>query len=616
MLHGLVGEPHVQRVAVGGRVDGDSLDPELVQRPDHAHRDLAAVRDQHAREHRHQIPSGRPFERLELEQQLPVLDRLGVRRRGSCGRSPSISALTGFISFIASRMQSVWPCGDGVALLDERRLVLAGRAVEGADHRALDAAEARRRAARDRRLVELARRGGVRRRDRGDRRPLGRAADAHAHAVLLDRDLVDAGLLHDLARPRGSAPRGSARGPARRASPPRSRARGSTAAAARPRRRTARAAAAPPRSTASPFALVAERVEVDLLLGGGSPRRLTARCERRVDRPGRVAEAAADQVAQLVDDRPVAVRAEHVDERLRGDDVAHRRGERRRAGLDADAVDLVEHLVEPAAGVARAQLDVGGRDERDRDLPPRGAHGDPRQQRRRGRVAEVLVDEVGGLPEHVLVDARVEPEPGERLRGRLGRDAVRGERDGIDGAGDQVGAAARRLERERERVPPGALAVEADGQARELVQLGDELARACGLQQAGRIVRAGRARRRSPAAASRPRRARRGGGCRRAAPRRTRARRRGSPRPRRAGSRRRSAGRAGGRRRCRSRPPSRRTAARRRRRRGRAPTRKRPRTASASGVFVCALSARIRSHGLSTPRRTAASNAPPPETSR
>ena len=34
---------------------------------------------------------------------------------------------------------------------------------------------------------------------------------------------------------------------------------------------------------------------------------------------------------------------------------------------------------------------------------------------------------------------------------------------------------------------------------------------------------------------------------------------------------------------------------------GRAPTRKRPRIAIASGVVVCALSARIRSHGLSTP---------------
>ena len=49
---------------------------------------------------------------------------------------------------------------------------------------------------------------------------------------------------------------------------------------------------------------------------------------------------------------------------------------------------------------------------------------------------------------------------------------------------------------------------------------------------------------------------------------------------------------------------------------GREPTRKRPRSAIASGVSVRSFSARIRSHGLSTPRRTAVSKTPPPETSR
>jgi hypothetical protein len=33
------------RVLVGGRVDGDGLDPELVERANHAHRDLASIRD-------------------------------------------------------------------------------------------------------------------------------------------------------------------------------------------------------------------------------------------------------------------------------------------------------------------------------------------------------------------------------------------------------------------------------------------------------------------------------------------------------------------------------------------------------------------------------------------
>src|SRR5205823_2349742 len=49
---------------------------------------------------------------------------------------------------------------------------------------------------------------------------------------------------------------------------------------------------------------------------------------------------------------------------------------------------------------------------------------------------------------------------------------------------------------------------------------------------------------------------------------------------------------------------------------GRVPTRKRARSASPSGVLTRALRARIRSHGLSTPRLTAASKQPPPETSR
>ena len=49
---------------------------------------------------------------------------------------------------------------------------------------------------------------------------------------------------------------------------------------------------------------------------------------------------------------------------------------------------------------------------------------------------------------------------------------------------------------------------------------------------------------------------------------------------------------------------------------GREPTRKRPRSASPSGVVVRAFRARIRSHGLSTPRLTAVSKTPPPEISR
>ena len=53
--HGSIGEPYVHRLTVGGRVDGDRLHVELVERPDDAHRDLTPVRDEDAREHRQTI---------------------------------------------------------------------------------------------------------------------------------------------------------------------------------------------------------------------------------------------------------------------------------------------------------------------------------------------------------------------------------------------------------------------------------------------------------------------------------------------------------------------------------------------------------------------------------
>ena len=43
---GAVGEPHPGALAVGGRVDGDGLEAELVAGADHAHGDLAPVGDE------------------------------------------------------------------------------------------------------------------------------------------------------------------------------------------------------------------------------------------------------------------------------------------------------------------------------------------------------------------------------------------------------------------------------------------------------------------------------------------------------------------------------------------------------------------------------------------
>jgi len=44
-------QPNVKRVGVRGRVDGYGLDPELVERPNHAHRDLTTVRNEDSGEH-------------------------------------------------------------------------------------------------------------------------------------------------------------------------------------------------------------------------------------------------------------------------------------------------------------------------------------------------------------------------------------------------------------------------------------------------------------------------------------------------------------------------------------------------------------------------------------
>ena len=80
--------------------------------------------------------------------------------------------------------------------------------------------------------------------------------------------------------------------------------------------------------------------------------------------------------------------------------------------------------------------------------------GDPRSERHDRLVADVLVDEVAGLPERFDVDTgRRRRGPSSDSRERLARDAVEGQRERIDGAGDQVGACLDGRERRREAVP-------------------------------------------------------------------------------------------------------------------------------------------------------------------
>ena len=152
-----------------------------------------------------------------------------------------------------------------------------------------------------------------------------------------------------------------------------------------------------------------------------------------------------------------------MNERLGGEDLPDRRGERRRADLGPDPRQLVEHVDDAIPGGVRAQVEIEGRDEAWREAVLGGERRDPWRRRRHGLVADELVDEVGGAPDRVRVDAGVEAEAAESGRGRLTGDAVQRQRERIDGAGDEVGAGTRRLDRRRERGASGPLAVEADG---------------------------------------------------------------------------------------------------------------------------------------------------------
>ena len=87
---------------------------------------------------------------------------------------------------------------------------------------------------------------------------------------------------------------------------------------------------------------------------------------------------------------------------------ADRRRERRRARLLADPVELLEHLVEAVVGAFRAERRVDPGDDARREVVARGEHRDARHERRHELVADVLVEEVGRLPERVDVDAGVE----------------------------------------------------------------------------------------------------------------------------------------------------------------------------------------------------------------
>ena len=133
-------------------------------------------------------------------------------------------------------------------------------------------------------------------------------------------------------------------------------------------------------------------------------------------------------------------------------------------------------------------MDVERGHEPGRQAVLRGERRDAGRRRRHRLVADELVDEVGGFPDAGRVDARVEAEARERRRRRLGGDAVEHERERVDGAGDEIRARARSLERRGQRDAAGALAVEADREARCFAHLADEVGSPLRAQRARRVV--------------------------------------------------------------------------------------------------------------------------------
>src|SRR5439155_15365473 len=102
-----VGHANVHRGRVGSRVDRDRLGAGLVQRADHTDGDLAAVRNEDPAEHQ-TASSGRPLIGSSSKRSVPYSTACAFST-WIPRTTASLSAFTSFISFIASRMQSVWP---------------------------------------------------------------------------------------------------------------------------------------------------------------------------------------------------------------------------------------------------------------------------------------------------------------------------------------------------------------------------------------------------------------------------------------------------------------------------------------------------------------------------
>src|SRR6476661_2292625 len=103
----VVGHPHVQRAAIGRRIDSDRRDTELVKGADHPHGALAPVRDEDPAEHQ-TASSSRPLIGSSSKSSWPYSTGSALPT-WIFRTTASTSDLTSFISFIASRMQNACP---------------------------------------------------------------------------------------------------------------------------------------------------------------------------------------------------------------------------------------------------------------------------------------------------------------------------------------------------------------------------------------------------------------------------------------------------------------------------------------------------------------------------
>ena len=94
-----------------------------------------------------------------------------------------------------------------------------------------------------------------------------------------------------------------------------------------------------------------------------------------------------------------------MDQRLRGENLADRGGQRRPARLAADRLQLLQRLEQPVAGGVRPQVCVECGDEAGRQVVLGCSDREAWSVRRDDLVADVLVDEVGRFPEPIDVDA-------------------------------------------------------------------------------------------------------------------------------------------------------------------------------------------------------------------